>query len=562
MRAFFAIVKLTCKSVIRSHIFQILMLLLTCIIIALPLTLVGDGTAEAQIQISLQYCLGAVSFILSLSIICLSCFTMSSDVESYQMHMVVTKPIARAVIWLGKASGILLIHTILLLISALFVYLLVLCQFQDRMFLKYAELPLWIIMGVSGVVLFVIFAMLCRGFFIRLLKMSPSSDEIESMAKHTRMIKIGAVAFAVLIITGLVFLGMRWQFNRNAFSLMEKAKIRSKVLVGRRVYMPVLPEVSERVKEEYERTVRGMPENMRHLSSEQQAKLRRDIQKRVLSRIGEVKFRGAVFWKYSGLPPSLSLPLFLRYRAYVGKIASGKQRESMGMWGARFFIPDNIAGSGKDGEHIEKAVFGSLSEYPDKIMGGVFIERVMPPSIISKKGEVLLGFTNLDPQKKTLFFQVKDGPKLLVKVAGFVENYCRAILVVFLKLLVLTGLSCAVGGVFSASVAIFSIISYLLAGFFSTFLIGVDNKLIDMGGSIYDGSIIEQIGSLLSRILILFIIPMQSFEVSGLLSGGELIEWSMIGNLLLYDVILKGVPLFILGIWLYSRRELGLVIRK
>ena len=564
MRALSAIIKLTCRSVIRSHIFQIMLVLLTCIIIILPLTLVGDGTAEAQIQISLQYCLGAVSFILSLSTIWLSCFTMSSDIENYQIHIVVTKPVSRAVIWLGKAVGILVMHTGLLLFASLLVYMLVLCQFQDQMFLTYIEWPLGIIMALAVLVLFVISAMLLKMYFIKVFTLKSVQPLSEKRGSFGILIKIGIVSFAVLIIAGAVFVGVRWQFNRNTFSLIEKAKINSKVLVGRRVYMPVLPLIKERVKKEYERTIRAMPESRRHLSVTEQDTLRREIQRRVRSRIGEVKAGGAVYWKYRGLPPFLDSPLFLRYRVYVGKVSTSKQRESMGMWGAQFFIPsmDDSKKSGGDNSGKEKAVFGSLSEYPETMMGGVFNERVMSPSIISRDGEVVLGFTNLDPKGKTLFFQIKDGPKLLVKITGFIENYCRAIFIIFLKLLFLTGLSCAVGGILSASVAVFSVISYLLFGFFAMFLIGVDKKLIDMGGSISSGSVMDQIGSFMSQLLMVFIIPMQNFEVSALLSGGELVEWSMIGNIFFYNVLFKGVPLFVVGIWLYRRRELGLVIRK
>ena len=120
MIALFAIVKLTYHSVIRSHIFQILLAVLVFTIIVLPITIVGDGTALAQIQISLQYCLGAVSFLLSLSTIWLSCFAMSNDVENYQIHMIITKPVSKVTIWFGKFLGILIIHTALLLFSAFF----------------------------------------------------------------------------------------------------------------------------------------------------------------------------------------------------------------------------------------------------------------------------------------------------------------------------------------------------------------------------------------------------------------------------------------------------------
>ena len=63
-------------------------------------------------------------------------------------------------------------------------------------------------------------------------------------------------------------------------------------------------------------------------------------------------------------------------------------------------------------------------------------------------------------------------------------------------------------------------------------------------------------------ILLLFIIPIQNFEVSGILSNGELITWVLVAKIVLLDAVLRGAPLMALGAWLYSRRELGLVTGK
>jgi hypothetical protein len=55
---------------------------------------------------------------------------------------------------------------------------------------------------------------------------------------------------------------------------------------------------------------------------------------------------------------------------------------------------------------------------------------------------------------------------------------------------------------------------------------------------------------------------MQEFEISNLVSNGELVEWTFIGKLFLTYFVLRALPLFLIGMWLYWRREMGLVIRK
>ena len=58
------------------------------------------------------------------------------------------------------------------------------------------------------------------------------------------------------------------------------------------------------------------------------------------------------------------------------------------------------------------------------------------------------------------------------------------------------------------------------------------------------------------------LIQVQNFFVSGYLATGTLIEFSYLGHLLVFNIILKGLPLCVLGIWLYWRRELALTMKQ
>ena len=122
MTAFLAIVKLTIRSAVRSHIFRLLLILLLLSIFLLPFTLLGDGTPKGEVQIFLQYSLGFAGFILCLSSVWLACSEVSSDVETAQIHMIVVKPVMRAIVLLGKYTGVVVIHLALLLIAAATVY--------------------------------------------------------------------------------------------------------------------------------------------------------------------------------------------------------------------------------------------------------------------------------------------------------------------------------------------------------------------------------------------------------------------------------------------------------
>jgi hypothetical protein len=124
MNKILAITALTWKSAIRYRLFWILAALLAASVIGLPLMLTSDGTAKGLTQILLTYTLTAVSTLLGIATLWLSCGTLAKDVEECQMQVVSVKPIARWQIWLGKWLGILSINAVLLALSGAAIYCL------------------------------------------------------------------------------------------------------------------------------------------------------------------------------------------------------------------------------------------------------------------------------------------------------------------------------------------------------------------------------------------------------------------------------------------------------
>ena len=96
-------------------------------------------------------------------------------------------------------------------------------------------------------------------------------------------------------------------------------------------------------------------------------------------------------------------------------------------------------------------------------------------------------------------------------------------------------------------------IENLLLGSFSTLL---------TDQSFFVSTAWDQIGQNLAKLLLIIVIPLQAFDVTELLSTGELIEFSLIWRLFFNFFILRGLPLFLFGMWMYRKRELGLAVRK
>jgi len=122
MQRLFAIAGLTWKAAFRFRLFLVVAVLLLASVVGLPMVIKDDGTARGFTQILLTYTLSAITGLLGLSTLWLSCGTLARDIEECQIQVVATKPIARWQIWLGKWIGIMSLNATLLALSGACVY--------------------------------------------------------------------------------------------------------------------------------------------------------------------------------------------------------------------------------------------------------------------------------------------------------------------------------------------------------------------------------------------------------------------------------------------------------
>jgi hypothetical protein len=117
-----AIAELTWKAAFRFRFFLVIAVLLLVAVLGLPILIKDDGTARGFTQIVLTYTLSAITTLLGFCTLWLSCGTLARDIEECQMQVVVSKPIARWQIWLGKWLGIVSLNAALLALSGACVY--------------------------------------------------------------------------------------------------------------------------------------------------------------------------------------------------------------------------------------------------------------------------------------------------------------------------------------------------------------------------------------------------------------------------------------------------------
>src|SRR3954470_12586950 len=126
MQRVLAIAWLTWKAAFRFRLFIVIAVLLLGAVVALPILIKDDGTAQGFTQILITYTLSAITALLGLSTLWLACGTLARDIEECQLQVVAVKPISRWQIWLGKWLGIMTLNAVLLALAGGSVYALLL----------------------------------------------------------------------------------------------------------------------------------------------------------------------------------------------------------------------------------------------------------------------------------------------------------------------------------------------------------------------------------------------------------------------------------------------------
>jgi hypothetical protein len=92
-------------------------LLLLGVMILLFTTATGDGTVRGKIQMFMSYSISMTHFLLTLLVTFLACRTLDQDVKTMRIDSIVTKPLARWQLLLGRWIGIVILALTLLAVS-------------------------------------------------------------------------------------------------------------------------------------------------------------------------------------------------------------------------------------------------------------------------------------------------------------------------------------------------------------------------------------------------------------------------------------------------------------
>lgn len=356
------------------------------------------------------------------------------------------------------------------------------------------------------------------------------------LGKWLAVVIMNSVVLAASAI--LIYALVQHRLASDEFSEEKVEEARTEVLVGRKVYEPERSEYLRQAERKYQRMVEEGTLDPEHSPE----RVRRELLRRMRGQASEVRPNGVKRWRFESVTPAKGKPLFFRYRLFVAETDRAEQRETAGVW--RFFNP----ASGEEGPE---------GYMPKRSRGGMFNQIRVAPGLVGEDGVFAVEYLNRDPQGEIVIFQQADGPELMTPALGFLSNYIRGIGVIFLRLSFFAALGCALGAVFSGPVAVFTAFSYV---FFSIIIDATMGETGQVAAAIPPGHNLFTYGMVV--IMDKVIISLREFDIPNLLSSGRLVGWDMIANAAFFQFIFRGAPLAVLAVLIFSRREMGKVLRK
>jgi hypothetical protein len=122
MHSIWAVAINTIKQALRMKVAVVFTILLFVLLPVLGINTTGDETLKGRLQTFVSYALSLTSFLLCLLTIIVSIYTVTSDIEQRQIYTVITKPIRRFQLIMGKLLGVIVLDAILLVLFSAIIY--------------------------------------------------------------------------------------------------------------------------------------------------------------------------------------------------------------------------------------------------------------------------------------------------------------------------------------------------------------------------------------------------------------------------------------------------------
>ena len=450
MHSIWAVAINTIRQALRMKVALVFIILLVVLIPVLGYTTTGDETLKGRLQTFVSYSLSLTSFSLCLLTIIISIYSVTSDIDQRQIYTVITKPIHRYQLLLGKFLGVLLLDMVLLVLFSVMIYTITI---YTPVFLK------------------------------------ASGEELLQ--------------------------------TKNEFLTARAALTIPKI------------DVSEQVMQRYEMLEkRGeLPEGM----------TRKEIIDE-LTRQSQIAMHSAdvgkiLTWDFENVRP-LDPNMFIRFKYDVSVTPPDEQVYGRWFAGDYNFI--------KTGEKPQTPIYDQLHKNAVR----TFHEIVFPSDVVPPDGHLAVAFYNV-PLNNTVVIFPPDGFEVLYKADSFANNYVRAVLLLFFRLIFLASLGILASSFLSFPVAILLSFVLFFTASFSGFVIESFDYLSANMGLFYTYTL---------KWMIRLLPQFDRFNPAQYIVPAKLLGWSVLVNCIVVMICIKAFLLFVAAMIIFSFREIAKIV--
>jgi hypothetical protein len=122
MRGIWAIAINTIKQALRLKIAVVFIILLLVLLPVMGIAMTGDGTLKGRLQVFVSYGMSLTSFLLCFLTMIVAAYSLTSDIKEKQIYTVLTKPVRRVELLLGKLLGVMMLSSVLLVLFSAIIY--------------------------------------------------------------------------------------------------------------------------------------------------------------------------------------------------------------------------------------------------------------------------------------------------------------------------------------------------------------------------------------------------------------------------------------------------------
>ncbi|MCH2176783.1 MAG: hypothetical protein MK193_13760 [Lentisphaeria bacterium] len=352
-------------------------------------------------------------------------------------------------------------------------------------------------------------------------------------------INIFLLIILILAAISIYFTSM-WRLGKANFPEEELAEVKFRVLSGRELLAPEKINLETLIDEEVQRRLRmglPMPENL------SEKMVRSTLGKQIERKKDSVEPGGIRRFEFKKLSLQPGTEISIRYRVYVSRVKELSQRATNGLW-----ILYHKDEAGKEVPfYLRKQSLGGRDQ-----------EIIFNSDFIRTDGSIHLGYMNQDPEGKAVVFPENHGPFIMKDAVPFWNNYSRVIFLIFCQILFMATLGSICGSLASAPIALFCSFSYLIVGLLVNYVRPADENQFKFDSQ----NPIVQLMELVQMGTSVAIVSLNDFMQLSFLIRGELVDLSFMIMTVLKFVVLRGLPIVIIGLFFFNRRELGKVVRR